>query len=518
MAAWVSAYALSVTSMPLSKKKLISCFCVCFTILVLATYLRFFHLSLRPLHNDEGVNFHFIREIFQIGYYSYSHENYHGPLYFYVTAFFVWLLGESEWGLRFSSAFFGLLIVLFPFHLARPLSYRFALIASSLLAVSPSLVFYSRYAIHEMMFLFFQFWFALALYSWSRDKKTHWIFQGAVALACLFSLKETFMITTMSCVIGVFLSCEKTTILWKNIWKQRRSFFLSYLVFVVVLFFCFSAGFRWFPGILEMFRAFPQWLGRGTTSDVGHFKPVLYYVKDLILATEPFVLLTALLYCIESVIFTLFAPRTMAQDLETAWARFLCVWCLGNLVSYSIIPYKTPWLVINIVLPLVLFLSTRFSQTFQHQRKGVRLTGMALFLLCLCSSLRNTLLLNFDKFEVFGKTIMVPEGQPYGPQNPFSYVHTSKGMLDLVDDIKRYRQDNPHAKVLVAVTGYWPLPFYLKDYADDCAYLKTENLGAYRDGYSILIADHTLQWSDAEFQKKYYRLSDVQESFVYFRR
>ncbi|MCB0340148.1 MAG: hypothetical protein KDD53_11115, partial [Bdellovibrionales bacterium] len=51
----------------------------------LAYVLRTYEIGLRPLHNDEGVNFYFLQEIGRLGYYPYSHENYHGPLYFYFT-------------------------------------------------------------------------------------------------------------------------------------------------------------------------------------------------------------------------------------------------------------------------------------------------------------------------------------------------------------------------------------------------------------------------------------------------
>ena len=49
---------------------------------------------------------------------------------------------------------------------------------------------------------------------------------------------------------------------------------------------------------------------------------------------------------------------------------------------------------------------------------------------------------------------LLSDSKPYGPDNPFSYVHTSPDMLDLVDDIERVWAVKPGSKVLIAVAQY----------------------------------------------------------------
>jgi predicted membrane-bound mannosyltransferase len=51
----------------------------CAAIVALATFMRFFALAMRPLHHDEGVNGHFLTNLFSDGVYKYDTANYHGP-------------------------------------------------------------------------------------------------------------------------------------------------------------------------------------------------------------------------------------------------------------------------------------------------------------------------------------------------------------------------------------------------------------------------------------------------------
>ncbi|NLF25980.1 MAG: hypothetical protein GX589_10040, partial [Deltaproteobacteria bacterium] len=117
-------------------------FWLCFAlILVVALLLRVWQIDLRPLHSDEGVNFHFIQQIFDNGYYPYSHENYHGPSFFYFSALCVSVLGWSDLGLRFSAVLAGVALLLILLPLKRTEGSPFVLIAALLCAFSSSLTF-----------------------------------------------------------------------------------------------------------------------------------------------------------------------------------------------------------------------------------------------------------------------------------------------------------------------------------------------------------------------------------------
>jgi predicted membrane-bound mannosyltransferase len=122
---------------------------------VIAVFLRFYWLTLKPLHHDEGVNGFFLTNLFRDGVYRYDPENYHGPTLYYISLAFTTLFGGLEtFPIRASVAVFGVLIVVLALFLRRYLGNIGALAAATFLAVSPGMVYISRYFIHEIFFIF----------------------------------------------------------------------------------------------------------------------------------------------------------------------------------------------------------------------------------------------------------------------------------------------------------------------------------------------------------------------------
>lgn len=185
-------------------KKLAVCAALLFVlVLALAFFLRTYHIELRPLHSDEAVNFHFLVGIRETGVYRYSHENYHGPAYFLINYLMSELTGTSEYGLRSTSIFFGALLPLLLLPLKQVTGWFFILLSALLIAVSPSMVFYSRYAIHEMLFVFSTTWLAVETYLVFAQKQSSRIYFAALALALLCATKETYVITCASLFAAV---------------------------------------------------------------------------------------------------------------------------------------------------------------------------------------------------------------------------------------------------------------------------------------------------------------------------
>ena len=80
-----------------------------------------------------------------------------GSVESYLVVPFFWLLGPSSFTLRIVPVFFGILLVLMPLLLTRGLGKSVAIVAVAFTAVSPAMVFYSRYYIHEMLLVCFTF-------------------------------------------------------------------------------------------------------------------------------------------------------------------------------------------------------------------------------------------------------------------------------------------------------------------------------------------------------------------------
>ena len=107
---------------------------------------------------------------------------------------------------------------------------------------------------------------------------------------------------------------------------------------------------------------------------------------------------------------------------------------------------------------------------------------------------------------------------PYGEQNPFSYVHTADGMLEMVDVISSYKSRHPDAKILIAVSGYWPLPFYLRRYDPDSSYLVTTDLASQVKENSIIVGDGDTSWRDSNYTDQFFKLSDFQTARLFLRK
>lgn len=135
----------------------------CAAILLVALGLRVYDLNLKPPHHDEGVNGFFLVDLYRNGNYRYQPENYHGPTLYYfalaVSAIGGVLFGKeaglSTFSVRLTTALFGVGTVALIFLLRKHLGTLATLAAAALLAVSPGMVYISRYFIHEMLFAFF---------------------------------------------------------------------------------------------------------------------------------------------------------------------------------------------------------------------------------------------------------------------------------------------------------------------------------------------------------------------------
>ncbi|HJS52472.1 MAG TPA: glycosyltransferase family 39 protein [Pyrinomonadaceae bacterium] len=164
-------------------------FLSCAAITALAIFLRFFALEIKPLHHDEGVNGHFLTALFQEGVYRYDPGNYHGPTLYYLTLPFTKLFGLETLPVRWSVAVWGVLIVVLAFYLRRYIGRIGSLFAALFLAISPGMVYFSRYYIHEIFFVFLALGLVLAVAFFLEQKKPGvgaiiWI--ALLLLACFF--------------------------------------------------------------------------------------------------------------------------------------------------------------------------------------------------------------------------------------------------------------------------------------------------------------------------------------------
>ncbi|MEO6655302.1 MAG: glycosyltransferase family 39 protein [Pyrinomonadaceae bacterium] len=152
-----------------------------------AAFLRFFMLDLKPLHHDEGVNGFFLTTLFKDGLYKYDPANYHGPTLYYISLVFAKLFGLETIPVRSSMAIFGVLMVVLALFLKRYLGKVGTLIGALFLALSPGMVFISRYFIHEIFFVFLSLAIVVSILFFIEKRKAGYFAIGWMVLLLFVS-------------------------------------------------------------------------------------------------------------------------------------------------------------------------------------------------------------------------------------------------------------------------------------------------------------------------------------------
>ena len=453
-------------------------------LLAFALMLRIYDISARPFHSDEGVNFGFLNDIATRGYYPYSHLNYHGPLFFYVAYAFKLLFGDSELALRSTSIFAGSLSLLVLLGLRSQISTRFVLIAWALFAVSASHVFHSRYFIHEMLLVAGTGCAAVGALRWILARQVSGLYLIAVALTVVVTTKETWIISAVAVgTAGLAISRPRAEL--RSLYEQRSHIVLGLLLAYLASLAVYSACFTWFNGIVQAGLAIPQWLGRGV-GDTGHFKPFYYYIGPVIAHSEPWLLVAlgcGIMFEASRFLTKGKAAFAAPESADDRAVRFLLIWSLLSIIIYSSIPYKTPWLVINLTYPLTLLTAMLLEKLWKLLPTVAIVNLVIVFVL----SLGSTAMLNYSVLPFALASDSPLHTRPYGRENPFSYVHTSQGMRDFIEDLERYFEKAPSARVLMAVNAYWPLPYYLRAHSKQLAYLNTSDLSLWSATYDVLV-------------------------------
>ncbi len=180
----------------------------CFIITAIAAFLRFFWLELKPFHHDEGVNGFFLTNLFRDYIYKYDPTNYHGPDLYYIALAFSKIFGLNTISVRSSVAIFGLLTVVLAFCLKKYIGSIGSLTAALFLALSPGMVFISRYFIHEMLFVFFSFGIVVGILYFIEKRKV-----GVFAIATMtLLLLVCFLPTALN--LANLVSAENIVLLW----------------------------------------------------------------------------------------------------------------------------------------------------------------------------------------------------------------------------------------------------------------------------------------------------------------
>jgi len=414
---------------------------------LLGLALRLPHLSARPMHTDEAVNAYIVGQLMAGGAFRYDSEDRHGPALAALALPMVRMQGaktfsdltESE--LRLTTVLAGTVTILLFGVTAETFGLLPSVVAALLFAAAPLPVYYDRYFIHESLFVAATF--GLIVTASKRSFRA----RGAVAGCCaalMLACKETAVIHLVALAVAALcfwlwnLGRKRLSGLWR--WQEAAAGAALFLVITVAMYTWSGSNWR---GLATLLHAIPNFARRA--GGEGHQKPFWYYGELLTGGwSGGIVLALALIGFIRSF-----------KDREPSPYGLVAFYALFVAAIYSAIPYKTPWLALNLWLPIALLAGRALGMLARIAARSLALRRSIPILLGLVIAV-----------TIAHDTVQRVYAHPSEEINPYAYAHTSEDLLGLPAEIEELARQNAIAapRIAVIAADSWPLPWYLRHF------------------------------------------------------
>jgi uncharacterized protein (TIGR03663 family) len=434
-------------------------------IVVLAAALRLPALDLRPMHADEAVHAAKFAALLERGVYAYDPSEYHGPTLYYLTLIPARVRGAARYAdldeviLRSVPAVAGLLLVAAHLLLVPVVGFRAAALAAVFAAVSPAMVYYSRYYIQETLLATFSFGALVSICRYVRTARPGWAVGAGVSIGLMIATKETWVIA-----FGFMVAAFLLERVFERRWPasslrpggRRRPVHVAAaaLAAVVVSALFFSSFFTHPRGIIDSVTAYVTYVARaGQVS--WHAHPWHYYLGLLLYSgsngapvwTEAAILVLAVVGG-----FTAFA-RGSADTGDKRLLRFLAGYAVLMTVGYAAIPYKTPWCVLGFLHASILMAGVGTSRLLALAAGPLTRTLIAG---CLAAAVTHLGWLAWAGSVRFASD----------PRNPYVYAHTGTGVFEIEGRVALLARAHPDGSRMpievISSQNLWPLPWYLR--------------------------------------------------------
>ena len=454
-------------------------------ILVLAAALRLPRLAERPMHADEANQAVKAGRLYETGKYEYDTTDHHGPTLYWLTLPALALSGAKtladsrEIAYRIVPVLFGLGLIPLVLLLADGLGPVAVVAAALLTAISPAMVFYSRYYIQEMLLVFFTLAALGCGWRYLRTRRLAWILAAGAAVGMMHATKETWILSAAAAVGAAALTWG-----WSRLRdpiaasgdlasvRSRRARLLPLLAAILMAGVVAAAFFSMFgknwDGPWQSIRAYANYFRRGSQHG-DHSEPWYYYLQLLfaywpskkIFWSEGLIAVLTLAGTIDAL-----AARCAGQTKGQAAAsvaspvlllRFLAFYTLLLTLLYALISYKTPWCALNFLMGMILL-------------AGV---GAAAILRCLPNwplKFVAALVLAVGAGHLAWQADQLSFNPRHlaDPKNPYVYAHTPTPLPNLTARLDRLAGQLPQGRDLwiqvVVSDNYWPLPWYLRKF------------------------------------------------------
>jgi predicted membrane-bound mannosyltransferase len=177
-------------------------------IVAIAALLRFWDLGTRAIHHDESLHATYSWYFMRLAPIYVHDPLMHGPFQFHAMALVFKLFGDNEYTARIPAALAGTAIVATPLLLRQWLRPVGTVAASAFLALSPAVLYYSRFAREDIYIALWTVLLFIAVWRFRQDGADRWLNVVAAALALSFATKESAYLT--AAVLLVYLDVTLT--------------------------------------------------------------------------------------------------------------------------------------------------------------------------------------------------------------------------------------------------------------------------------------------------------------------
>lgn len=176
-------------------------------IFLLAIFTRFYVLGDRVMSHDESLHTRFSYNLYADGNFQHT-PLMHGPVLFHATAFSYYLFGDNDFTSRIYPAVLGVLMVMFPILFRKWLGRWGSILASTMLLISPLVLYYNRYIRHDTPSILFGMIMAYCILMYlngppRQRRRAYWLYIFAAAMILNLGSKETAFIYIA--IFGSFL-------------------------------------------------------------------------------------------------------------------------------------------------------------------------------------------------------------------------------------------------------------------------------------------------------------------------
>jgi uncharacterized protein (TIGR03663 family) len=484
-------------------------------IFVITIFLRFWQLDLKLLHHDEAIHSWFSYELLTKGSWAYD-PSYHGPFLYYVTAGMFSLFGDSDFVARLLPSLFGALLIPLVYCIYRIgyIDKRQTIFAALFLALSPNMVYFSRFLRHDIFMLFFTLLLLVAVLYYFEFGKTRYAIIAALAMAGGLSCKEEMPVIILIFATFFLYSLWRKKIRLPPDWRYDLVIVFFIVIGVLcVMYSAFGAHIETLIGqnlqlnTTGWYRAVEHWTAMHNQQRLGgpwFFYIPLYLLYELpifilaIIGTIQFVgkdihpslFIKRIRYRIQyrgSVIPTSELAAVSLQQLRAQkreysksdeFFRFCIYWMILIMAFYAVVGEKVPWLIIPQLLPMCFVAVYKLN----WQKMVFAIAGCVFLIL------------------ITWHVAFIPADI----NEPIVQVQNSEDLRDVMLLI------DASDHVVIASQNYWPLPWYyrgdrwnkIKFYGDitDEQTLTLDNPGV------IILHDAASYPSIQGYDKKTYKL------------